>query len=594
MTGGWRSIRISSTVLTSLVLIAMTVGVFWQIRNHGFVGYDDNSYVLDNPHVRAGLTREGVFWAFTDRTIGLWHPLTWLSLMLDSELYGLNPGPRHLMNLFFHVASTVLLFLVFLKMTGARWRSAFVAALFALHPLHVESVAWISERKDVLSGFFWILSMWAYVLYVEKRGVFRYGVTLILFVLALLSKPMVVTLPFVFLLLDYWPLSRFEKHREISALRVILEKAPFFFLAVIAAFLTFFHQRTAGTVAPIEVLPLSTRLANSMVSYTGYLSKMFWPDKLTVFYPYSANLPAWKTALSWLFILGTSLLIIRALKKMPWLFVGWFWYLGTLLPVIGLVQVGQQSMADRYTYLPLIGLFIVIAWSVPAKPKVFHTVFVLGAGLALLCLSVTSSIQIRYWRDGITLFEHALEVTTDNVLAHNNLANALAREGKSQDAIVHYTEALRINPKAEDVHNNLAVILAQQGKLEEAIAQYTDALSIKPDYAEAHNGLGYAFATQGKISEAIAQYAVALRLKPDFQLAHINLGVALASQGRNQEAIDQFTQVLQIEPRNAEAHYDIGVALLREGKNQEARERCRIVLSLNPVMAQKLCKKTGS
>ena len=592
-------------LLPILFLIAATLFLFWSVRNYEFINLDDDVYVYDNPQVKAGLTLKGVIWAFTTMHMGNWHPLTWLSHMLDFELYGLNPGAHHLTSLLFHIANTLLLFWVLKRMTGRLWASSFVAALFALHPLHVESVAWVAERKDVLSTFFWMLTLWTYIRYVERPGLNRYLLTILFFALGLLSKPMLVTLPFVLLLLDYWPLGRFsfgrsgvhpgskrtqplavdqcvsvwpgcrptgalskvpralpvgfhspnaqrspDRDRESTPLHLVLEKVPFFVLSAISSLLTFFAQRSGGAVTSLRASPMEARLANAIVSYAHYIEKMIWPRNLAVFYPYPDMIPMGQVAVAGILLFGISVFVIRWARTRPYLVVGWLWYLGTLVPVIGLVRVGLQAMADRYTYVPLIGLFIMVAMGVPDTLKEWRhrkIALIVSAGLVLSFFITVARLQVYQWQTSMTLFKHTVTVTAKNFIFHNNLGSLLAKQGKIEEAAAHYNEALRIKPNYAEAHNNLGSLLAKQGKIEEAAAHYTQALRIKPDYADAHCNLGNVLAKQGKVEEAVAHYTQALRIKPNFAEAHYNLGILLAQQGRQKEAMDHFSQGLGIE-----------------------------------------------
>jgi Flp pilus assembly protein TadD len=576
-----------------LALIAANLIVYAPVWHHGFVNFDDDDYVTANPVVQHGLTWHGVAWALTTDHASNWHPLTWLSHMLDVQLYGLDPGAHHLTNLLLHIANTLLLFGLLNRMTGALGRSAFVAGLFAVHPLHVESVAWVAERKDVLSTLFWMLTLWAYVEYVKRpdlsqSGLRRYAVVLLFFALGLLAKPMLVTLPFVLLLLDFWPLGRIgtgsnpaggveiscDEWSSIS--RLVWEKVPLLVLAVASSIVTFVVHRRGAAVISLTAVPLQLRVENALVSYVVYIGKMLWPVHLAVLYPYPRTLPAWWVATAFLFLVGMSVAVIRAGPRHPYLPVGWFWYLGTMVPVIGLIQVGDQAMADRYTYIPLIGLFIIVAWGVPdllARWPLRLWKFVLptislpaAAVLVILACAIAARGQLEYWEDSTTLWTHTLAVTTRNNIAHNNLGAVLADEGKIGEAIAHYSEALRIKPDYADAHNNLGVALDDQGKVDEAIAHYTEALLIKPTYADAHSNLGIALANQGKIDEAIAQFTEALRINPDSAKAHNNLGVALASQGKLDEAIAHFTEALRIKPDYTDAHNNLELALARRAK----------------------------
>ena len=594
--------------LLCMFLVLATLTVYWQAGSYEFVNFDDDAYVTENHHVHKGLTRESFIWAFTATDEANWHPLTWLSHMLDFELYGLNPAGHHLTNVLLHSASTVLLFLVLLGMTGSRWRSAFVAALFALHPLHVESVAWVAERKDVLSTLFWILTLWAYLGYVQRPSVRRYLLILLLFALGLMAKPMLVTLPFVLLLLDYWPLKRIEIGQSAiglpaasqpstiaekpgaQAFRLLLEKTPLFVLAAVSAFVTFVVQKSWGAVGALEVYPIKIRVANALVSYVSYMVKMIWPQNLAVFYPHPGqSLPMWQAAAAGLLLLLLSIAVIRAGRRQPYLPVGWFWYLGTLVPVIGLVQVGAQAMADRYTYVPLIGLFIMAAWGVPellAKYRFQRTVLATLATILLVTLTVVSKRQMRHWQNSLTLFQQAVEVTADNYVAHDSLGNALAQQGMLDQAIVHYRESLRIKPNLVNTHNNLGVALLQQGEINRAMAQYYQALRLKPDSAETHNNLGVALFTVGQLDQAIGHYLTAIKLDPNFGKAYNNLGNVLARKGKLDEAISQYSRALELKPNYPEAHNNLGVALAQQEKLREAIAHFKRALQLRPDYSQ--------
>jgi predicted negative regulator of RcsB-dependent stress response len=527
-----------------LGLVLATAAVYWPVRHFGFVNYDDQSYVYENPHVQRGLSLEGIAWSFSTDSEANWHPLTWLSHMLDCQLFGLNAGGHHLVNLLFHLVSTLLLFHILSRMTAAPWRSAFVAALFALHPLHVESVAWIAERKDVLSALFWMLTMWAYVRYAETLHASRsslgvwYGLSLFFFTLGLMAKPMLVTLPFVLLLLDYWPLGRTRwtdsvtgEKEKVTLGRLLLEKLPFFALTIVSCGLTLWAQRAGGAVESVEHLPISGRIANALVSYARYLGKAFWPDGLAVFYPFE-KLPLEGIMGAGAILLGVSIWAVWNVRRKPPFVVGWLWYLGTLVPVIGLVQVGSQAMADRYSYLPLIGVFIMMAWSLPnsvmERPRLRLLVAVAAVVLLSIC-AVLSRRQLSYWQNSITLFEHALAVTGPNDVAHLNLGNAFLTTGRIPDAIAHYEQALRVKPA--EAHGNIGSALMRLGRVQEAIGHFEQALLAKPDYAEAHYNLGLALAQLGNLSEAIKHWEQALQIKPDYAEAHYNLGGALWQTG---------------------------------------------------------------
>jgi Flp pilus assembly protein TadD len=582
-----------------LLLIFATLVVFHRLPTHDFINLDDNLLIYENPQVLAGFTKGGVIWAFTQYHAEYWHPVTWLSHMLDCQLFGLRPGLHHLTSLLFHLANCALLLLILKKMTGALWRSAFVAALFAIHPLHVESVAWVAERKDVLSAFFWFLTIWAYVRYAEQPGLKSYLLVLLFFGLGLMAKPMVVTLPFVLLLLDYWPLGRLQLQNVRTAsdldipgaslFRLVWEKIPLFVLTAVTIAATVVVQDKVGALRSLEAFPLQARIANALVSYVSYMAKMFWPHNLAVYYPHPGTIPLWQVAGSGLLLLCISVMVIKAAKNRPYFAVGWFWYLGTLVPVIGLVQVGSQAMADRYSYLSLIGLFIMIAWGVPsilAGWRHEKTVFAIASAILLLGCMVGTWRQVGHWQNSITLFQHAVRVTSDNHFAHNNLGVALARGGRLAEATYHYSQALRIKPDRAEVHNNLGNALAAQGNVDRAVGHYYQALEIDSNNARVYNNLGNLLANQGKTEEAIINYNEALRLEPDYVKAHYNLGTALAEQGRTEQAIKHVTEALRLMPYWAGAHNNLGVLLERRGRLDEAIRHYYEALRLEPDYAK--------
>jgi tetratricopeptide (TPR) repeat protein len=592
-------------ILVCLFLIMVTLAVYWQLQNFDFVNYDDPLYVYANLHVQEGLTSDSITWAFTTTHAGNWHPLTWLSHMLDCQLYGLNPGWHHITNLFLHIANTLLLFVVFRRMTGSLWQSGFVAALFALHPLRVETVAWVSERKDVLSSFFWILTMWSYISYTKHPAVNRYILVAFFLTLGLMSKPMLVTLPFVLLLLDFHPLNRFQLPASYSstnsqkrsiAFRLVFEKIPLFVLVAMSSTVTFYAQRYTGAVVSLDVITLKARIANALVSYLKYIVKTLYPSNLAVFYPYTGMLPWWKIAGTCLILVSISFLAVRAVKQSPYFAVGWLWYLGTLVPVIGLVQVGGQSMADRYTYVPLIGIFFIIVWGVPelmARLRYRKVWLTTSATFVLTVLMAMTWKQVGYWANSITLFEHTLRITSNNYIVHNNLGNAFYEQGRTAEAIEHYLQALRINPDHEKAHYNLGNALYKRGRTAEAIEHYLQALRINPDHVEAHYNLGNALYKRGRTAEAIEHYLQALRINPDFEKAHYNLGYALGKWGRTAEAIEHYLQALRINPNYVEAHNNLGNAFLHKGDVEGAIAHFREALRINPdyILAKNNLKK---
>jgi tetratricopeptide (TPR) repeat protein len=566
-----------------LFLVIAVLAVYWQVGNHEFVNYDDDQYVTENRHVQAGLTLESIAWAFTSTHASNWHPLTWLSHMLDCQIYGLNPPGHHFTSVFFHILNSILLFLVFKRMTGAFWKSAFVATLFALHPLHVESVAWAAERKDVLSTFFWMLTMGAYILYVENPGIKKYLLFVLLFALGLMAKPMLITLPFVLLLLDYWPLGRFNK--SSLALPLVWEKTPLFVLAAASSVVTFFAQQRA--VGSLEAFPIIVRISNALVSYISYIVKMILPHNLAVLYPHPKDFPMWQVAGACLLLVFISFMAVKTFKRRPYFLIGWLWYLGTLVPVIGLVQVGSQAMADRYTYIPLTGIFIIIAWGVSDlavgwRYRYKKEGLAAASAILLSILMVATWFQVGHWTNSITLFKHAINVTVNNSVAYNNLGNALKNQGSVSEAIKHYTEALRIRPNYAKAHNNLGNALADQGKIPEAIRHYYEALRIKPDFAKAHYNLGNALADQGRISEAIKYYIEALLIRPKYADANYNLGNLLARQGRVNEAIGHYSEALRIKPDFAEAQSNLKKVSAFLNEIDEAIQSIQELLEVNP------------
>ncbi len=637
-----------------LLLAVVTVLCYWPMVHHDFISLDDPYYVLDNPHVTSGLTWPGLLWAFSSGYSANWHPLTWVSHMMDCSLYGLDAGGHHSTNLVFHVADVLLLFLLFCRMTGAVWRSALVAALFAWHPLHVESVAWASERKDVLSTFFFLLTLAAYIRYTQEsdkaaeqesgvrsqesessiqpqvsssqslrtdqtglsgspvsiqpqvssaqssaRSTLHaprfYALALLFFALGLMSKPMLVTVPFVLLLLDYWPLQRLQLsscsapstlHAPRCPLqRLFLEKAPFLVLAGASSVVTFLVQKVGGAVSSLETTPLHLRIANALLAYALYLSKTLWPVNLSCIYPYSWHLPLGGVLAAALLLLLLSGWFVVHARNHRFLLVGWLWYLGTLVPTIGLIQVGAQAMADRYMYIPSIGLFIIIAWGLdallgawPPKPRALAA----AAALALAACFACTRTQLSYWQDSHTLFRHAIVATTDNYIAYDALGIALDRLGKNDAALVCYFEAARLRPDNAEAQYELGTALMKQGRLEEAIGHFTNALDSKPTFAHAHNNLGTAFYEQGKLDEAAAYFRKAAMLTPDDPQIYYNLGEVLTAQTKLDEAIAYFSQALRLKPDYWKAHGDLGVALMRQGKVREGSAHFVEALRLNP------------
>jgi hypothetical protein len=476
--GGGKS---PAVLLIAVLLAVMTLAAYWPVRGHDFLDYDDDLYVTANRQVRQGLTWEGVFWAFGAGHAKNWHPVTWISHMADVQLYGAHAGGHHMVNLVFHIVNALLLFYFLNRTTGFMWRSAFVAAFFALHPLHVESVAWISERKDLLCAFFWLLTLLAYAGYAGRPGSRRYGAVVLFFILALMSKPMAVTLPFALILMDYWPLKRFSFQDPDCGFswRLLREKVPLMGLSAASCLITYLVQESGGAVGTLGAYPLGGRFANALISYVRYMGKIFLPTNLTVFYPYSQQISASQTAGAAILLNAITLLALLLIKRRPWFASGWFWYLGTLIPVIGLVQIGLQSHADRYTYIPLIGLFVVLVWAVSefAAQRPFLRNLSYASGLAAVALlGFSSYCHTAHWKDTQTLFTRALAVTENNFVAHNALGVIEARKGNQAEAAGHYRQSLKAKPDYASAHNNLGLALAEQGMTEQAVFHFNEAV----------------------------------------------------------------------------------------------------------------------
>jgi protein O-mannosyl-transferase len=534
--------------LICLTLALVTLAVFYQVHSFNFINIDDNVYVSENPNIQNGLTLNALKWAFTTGYASFWHPLTWLSLMLDQQVSGPGPAGFHITNLLLHLANTLLLFIVLKKMTNALWQSAFVAALFALHPLHVESVAWIAERKDVLSTLFWLLTMLAYAQYVKKPDIIRYLLTVLVFVLGMMAKPMLVTLPFVFLLLDYWPLNRIKHFDKQVLYRLVLEKIPFIILSAVASAIAYYVQQSAGALPTFSGFPLKYRIYNAFISYVIYIEKLFYPAGLSIFYPHlGQNVSVVYALISAGILLAATVLVVLYAKNHRYLFTGWFWYLGTLIPVIGLVQVGSHAMADRYSYITLTGLFIIIAWGLPdllrkwtstssVESPYRKTAIWISSILVLIILTALTYFQTRYWKDSITLYQHALDVTENNYVIHFTITQPLLDQGRIEDAIRHSSEAVRIKPDYADAVNALGASLYKAGKIDEAISHCQRALEIDPCLAGAHRNLVVAFMNKGRFADAVIECQKYLRIKPDDPAVLNALGNALSQQGKLDEA----------------------------------------------------------
>ncbi len=584
-------------------LAAVTVLVFLPSLQNGFVNYDDPEYVLDNPPVRAGLTASSVVWAFTAAHSANWHPLTWLSHMLDVELWGLAPSGHHLTSVLLHAAAATLLFDVLRRMTGDAWRSLLVATVFALHPLRVESVAWVSERKDVLAAFWWMVGLWAYWWYVTRPSLGRYLLVALAFVAGLLAKPMVVTFPAALLLLDVWPL------RRPWSTRLVAEKGPLLVLSLAASVVTFVVQRDAGAMVTLEGLPLGTRIANAAVAYATYLWLSLWPSGLAVFHPPRTVSPVEVAGAGALLVAVTALALWQA-RIRPWLAIGWLWFVGTLVPVIGIVKVGDQALADRFTYLPQIGLLLMAAWSLSAA-----WVTPVTAVAAVACALLTMR-QLAVWRDSVTLFTHTVAVSPDNYLAETNLGAALLERGRAGDALPHlrrgivlaptyakvhvslgaalaatgdgggalaaYAEAERLAPDSASPRFNAGLVLAAQGRLDEAVTRYREAIARDPQHVNARIGLGMALAAQGRLDEAVRAYEAALALRSDDAAAHGSLAMALDGMGRHDEAIAQHRAAIALAPDHPGARYNLAASFAAAGRTDDAIATLREALVLQP------------
>jgi tetratricopeptide (TPR) repeat protein len=569
----------------------MILLVYGPLLRADFLLYDDPAYVTKNATVQTGFTWTGIRWAFTDIQTGCWHPLAWISLMLDAELYGLNPGGYHFTNLLLHILNTLLLFILLQRTTGSLWRSIVVAALFALHPLHVESVAWVSERKDVLSTFFGMLALLCYVLYCERPGVLRYSAILLTFLLALMAKPIWVTLPFVLLLLDYWPLRRIlgsrieagDRNRRFGWL--ILEKAPLLLLTIAASIITYLASQKVGALVAFQTLPFPDRLANAVISYGIYLGKAFWPMNLSVFYPHPGVWGLRTVLLVSLLLLLVTVIIVHLRRTQPYLLTGWLWYLGTLVPVIGIIQVGAQALSDRYTYLPLTGLFIGAVWWISSLFNRWARYRILPAAAAFLILSllaVRTWDQVSYWRNGEALFSHALAVTTDNYVAHSNMGAVLFQQNRFDESVRHYREAVRIQPRYDTAWCGLGATLQAQGREEEAVMVYLQALSVDPDFSSVHYALAKAYDRLGRHADAAFHFREVLRLLPNVVSTYNDLALSLAQAGKTEEALRCYREALRQRPYQAGYHNNYGMLLMQQGRRNEAEREFREALRLQP------------
>jgi Tfp pilus assembly protein PilF len=572
-------------IFICLGLALIVIVPFYQTSQFKFVHYDDDLYIVGNKNIQTGFDQGSVSWAFTTLFACNWQPLTWLSLMLDYKMYGTVAGGYHVTNVLIHLVNTLLLFFIFGRMTGGLWKSGFVAALFAVHPLHVESVAWVMARKDVLSAMFWLLTMGAYAYYADNPSLRRYGWVFVMFALGLMSKPMIVTLPVVLLLLDYWPLRRFRGDAFITGRRLILEKVPLIALSAVISAITIHAQDLSGAMAALGNIGLSDRMANAVVSYGGYVAKMFSPMNLSCFYPYPTSFPISIVLLSGVFLGAVCFFSFRYIRKAPYLAMGWLWYLVTLLPVSGIIQVGGQAMADRYTYIPLIGLFIVVAWGIPdlLKGRLFFRYFIpIAAGTTILLLVILTFKQTGVWKDSRVLFEHAIAVTAGNHVAHNNLGIHLLGHKRFVEAERHFEQVVQLRPGNEKYLTNLGIALSRQKRYGEAMTYYLRAIAINPLFAGSYYNAADACLSSGRESEALEYYRKALSLNPGNAAAENNVAAILIRQEKLDEAIIYLRAAIKHHPDYAVARNTLAVILTRKNRINEAIDELNEALRINP------------
>ena len=575
------------SILIVLLIIVSILLVYAQVRSHEFINFDDQLYVTDNPIVKAGITWNGIKWAFSfsDRTY--WHPLTWLSHMVDCELFGLNPGKHHLVNVFLHIINSILLFLIFMMMTGTLWRSAFVAFLFALHPINVDSVAWIAERKNLLSTLFCMLTIMAYIYYSRRPSFYKYILILFVFTLGLLSKPMLISIPFVLILLDFWPLKRINfdslltreqisirisnerRAQRIQALKSIIEKIPLLILSLVIIGTSIISFQHHSDVISSNLISTKLRVANAMVSYVTYIGKLIWPRNLTIYYPYPASLPMWEVIGASVFICGVTILAGLYAKKLPYLIVGWLWYLGTLVPVSGLIQVGLwPALAERWVYIPAIGLFMLVAWLIPDLVSEFRFKKLVLSTLAVMVICILMILtwrQTGYWKNDFILFSHALQVNERNSIAYSNLGDYYLNINKPGEAIEYYDKSIKINPYDPLVQNNFAIALLKEGRYEESIKYFKQAIVSYPRDPQLYSGLGMAFAHQNRNTEAIEYFSKSLDIDPSNAEVHFELAYILSEERRFDEAIINFKKVLSINSSHVGALFGLSAAYSQKG-----------------------------
>ncbi len=569
-----------------IILAALTFAVYWQVNQFDFVNIDDNIYIIENSHIKSDLSKDAFLWAITTKYGDLWNPLVWLSFMVDYQLYGLHAGGYHVTNLILHILSTLLLFWLFCRMTGALWKSAFVAAFFALHPLHVESVAWVSERKDVLSAFFWMLTLCFYVYYTEKPAIKRYLLILVSFVLALLSKPMVITLPVIMILLDYWPLGRFESQKGNLFLWQLKEKLPFFVLSVVLILVTLHSTSEQNTM--MKAFSLGSRFANALVSYVIYLEKTFWPHSMAIFYPFPNSIPFWQVLVSFLIIILISVAFIFMAKRMPYLLVGWLWYAVAIAPVSGIIQISitaPYAMADRYHYLPSIGIGIILAWGIPfffRDQNMRAKILPLTAIPFLIILSVLAWEQCGYWENSSVLWSHALKVTKNSFMAHGNLGVAALAKGNHNDALVHLNEALRLKPDHMLLYLNRGGAYAELNQYQSAFSDFNKVIMNMPNYADAYNCRGVVFSKVGQYQNALKDFNTSIRLKPDNAAIYNYRGTAYAKLGQYQLAISDFEKTSDLDPNFLESYMNLAALYGKSNQYHNVIKNLSEVIRLQP------------
>ena len=590
-------------ILITAALLLLTFAGYMNVQNYEFINFDDDLYVTENQIVKTGLSFNGLSWAFGFNGGGYYQPLTWLSHMLDCEIYGLDPAGHHLTNLVIHLANVLLLFWALYRMTDSIYKSCLAAALFALHPLNVDSVAWIAERKNLLSTLCLMLSLLAYHWYTKQPKPGRYVLTITVFALGLMVKPMLVTFPFVLLLLDFWPLGRLKlgKQKTIAMMdpplradskpavpiyRLCIEKLPFLALALGAVWLSVASLQRFNNMVATDTVPMALRFANAVVSYLSYIGKMLWPFNLAVYYPFPDSVPLWQTAGCLVLLAAATGYCLFHIERKPYLAVGWFWFLGTLVPVAGIVQSGLwPEMADRWAYVPLIGLYIVIAWGIPGALQNwrFAVPVMTVAALAVIgSLFFITRAQLNHWENSRTLFEHALRVTTANAVAHNNLGNALLEEGQTDTALNHFEVAITLEPRYAGARNNMGNALMALGRVGEAVSYYRDSIHIDPFAAQAHNNLAVALTKESRLDEAFRHLQEALRLKPDYADAYNNLGAVYGKKAQVQKAAKFYLKAIRLRPDFSEAYNNLGLLLWNAGRLKEAGHYFSQAAKLDP------------